>query len=127
MRIVGTIGGLAALALSIFSTTVSVAADGDVVGVTTAATLISTGTPPRRAERILEVGTDLFVDERVVTSDSGRLHLMFRDGSSLMVGPKSDLVLDEYVFQQYIEFFWRYGIRIGRLCAWRSGAPCGYA
>lgn len=85
----------AVLLLPVFAS----AAEGPVqVGVTTAATLVATGTPPSRAERILEVGTDLVANERLVTSETGRVHLMFRDGSSLTVGPNSDLVLNEYLY-----------------------------
>jgi hypothetical protein len=66
--------------------------------VTTAATLIVKGKPPRLAERVLEVGTDLVANERITTSDTGRIQLLFRDGSTLGVGPNSDLVLDTYLY-----------------------------
>ena len=48
--------------------------------------------------RRLEVGANVFANERLVTSQSGRAQLIFRDRSSLIVAPNSDLVLDEYVY-----------------------------
>jgi hypothetical protein len=68
------------------------------VGVASAATLIATGKPPHQPERVLEIGTDLVEDEKITTSETGRIHLLFRDGSTLTVGPNSNLVLDTYLY-----------------------------
>ncbi len=64
------------------------------VGVASAATLVATGKPPHQPERVLEIGTDLVENEKITTSQTGRIHLLFRDGSTLTVGPNSNLVLD---------------------------------
>jgi hypothetical protein len=56
------------------------------------------GTPPNRPTRTLHVGTDVVSHERVETSEEGRTQLLFLDESSLNVGPNSDLVLDEFVY-----------------------------
>ena len=48
--------------------------------------------------RRLEIGTNVVANERLVTSKSGRAQLIFRDRSSLIVAPNSDLVLDEYIY-----------------------------
>ena len=65
------------------------------IGTTTAVTVLTTGQPPGAAVRRLEIGTNVFANERLVTSQSGRAQLIFRDRSSLIVAPNSDLVLDD--------------------------------
>lgn len=68
------------------------------VGVASAATLIATGKVPKQPERVLEIGTNLVQNEKITTSATGRIHLLFRDGSTLTVGPNSNLVLDTYLY-----------------------------
>lgn len=89
-------------AISILSSIVPVqpvqAAGDSPIGVTTAATLVVRGTPVGSESRVLEVGTDLRANERVDTSETGRAHLLFKDGSTLSVGPNSELVLDSYIY-----------------------------
>ncbi len=68
------------------------------IGVTSAVLPQATGTPPDGEPRVLNVGTDVVVDERIVTGKVGKTHLLFLDGSALTVGPGSDLVLDEFVY-----------------------------
>lgn len=68
------------------------------IGVTSAVLPDATGTPPQSAPRVLQVGTDVVADERIVTGEDGKTHLLFLDGSALTVGPGSDLVLDEFVY-----------------------------
>ncbi|MEQ9641761.1 MAG: FecR domain-containing protein [Alphaproteobacteria bacterium] len=68
------------------------------IGVTSAVLPQATGQAPQAAPRVLEVGTDVVVDERIVTGEIGKTHLLFLDGSALTVGPNSDLVLDEFVY-----------------------------
>jgi len=70
----------------------------DTVGVTAAVNPQATGTPPQRATRTLNVGLEMFRNERVVTGPEGKTQLQFVDGSALTVGPNSDLVLDEFVY-----------------------------
>ncbi|MEQ9641760.1 MAG: FecR domain-containing protein [Alphaproteobacteria bacterium] len=68
------------------------------IGVTSAVLPQATGTAPESAPRVLEVGSDVVADERIVTGEVGKTHLLFLDGSALTVGPGSDLVLDEFVY-----------------------------
>ena len=68
------------------------------IGVAAAVRPAAKGTPPGGAERILSVGADVVVDELVVTGKAGQTHLLFRDGSTLSVGPNSSLVLDRFVY-----------------------------
>lgn len=44
------------------------------------------------------VGTELAQNDRLVTGEAGRLHLMLRDMSTLTVGAGSDIVLDRFAY-----------------------------
>ena len=98
MRVGGITLALSSMVCSIVVMAPAGATESGMIGVTTAATVISTGTPPNKNERILEVGTNMFANELVKTTDSGRAQLMFGDGSSLLVGPNSNVRLDKYVY-----------------------------
>ena len=56
------------------------------------------GKPPQQNERVLHVGIDMDADERVTTNAEDRAHLVFNDGSSVTIGPNSQVVIDKYVF-----------------------------
>ena len=58
----------------------------------------TTGTPPGGTDRTLVVGSDIVVKETVRTSAVGSSHILFPDQSSLNIGPNSELVIDEYVY-----------------------------
>ncbi|MBN9086200.1 MAG: FecR domain-containing protein [Reyranella sp.] len=58
----------------------------------------TTGTPPGGSARTLVVGTDVVVRETIRTSASGSSHILFPDQSTVNIGPNSELVLDEYVY-----------------------------
>ena len=68
------------------------------IGVTSAVQPDAKGTPPSAPPRILQVGADMVANEHVQTGELGKVHLLFLDGSALTVGPNSDLVLDEFVY-----------------------------
>ena len=68
------------------------------IGVAAAVRPQATGTPPEQDSRILNVGIDLFANERIETGPSGQTHLLFRDGSSISIGPRATLVLDSFVY-----------------------------
>jgi hypothetical protein len=70
----------------------------DEIGVTTATNPATRGTPPQRPTRVLHIGTNVISRERVQSTGSGSAQLLFFDRSSLTVGPNSDLVLDEFVY-----------------------------
>jgi hypothetical protein len=74
------------------------AALADTVGTAAAVRPASTGTPPGGSVRTLEVGTGIVSRERIQTTGTGSLQLMFNDKSTLTVGPNSDLVIDEFVY-----------------------------
>ena len=68
------------------------------IGVTSASVQPVRGTPPQQASRVLQIGVDVQANERVQTDAGGRAHLLFVDGSALSIGPDSDVVLDEFVY-----------------------------
>ena len=68
------------------------------VGVTAASITDARGKPPISPARNLETGLEVFFNEKVSTDDSGRVQLLFRDGTSLTVGAGSEMTIDEYVF-----------------------------
>ena len=68
------------------------------IGVTAAVNPEATGTPPVSDTRVLQVGTDMVADERVTTTASGQVQMLFLDESALTIGPNSDVVLDRFVY-----------------------------
>ena len=58
----------------------------------------TTGTPPGGSDRTLVVGSDIVIKEMVRTSAVGSSHILFPDQSSLNIGPNSELVIDEYIY-----------------------------
>src|SRR5688572_10312642 len=52
----------------------------------------------RGATRALSVGSDLFSNELVRTGEDSNAQLLFRDQTTLSVGPRSEVTLDKYVF-----------------------------
>ncbi len=47
---------------------------------------------------MLTVGTNVFTQERIVTGERGQTQMLFLDESALTIGPNSDMVLDEFVY-----------------------------
>ncbi len=66
------------------------------VGAAAAVRPSSTGTPPGGSTRTLEVGTKIVSKERIRTTGSGSLQVMFNDKSTMTIGPNSDLVIDQF-------------------------------
>ncbi|MEO8668269.1 MAG: FecR domain-containing protein [Bauldia sp.] len=70
------------------------------VGSAAAVKPASTGTPPGSASRTLQIGTEIQARERIQTTQSGSLQVMFLDKTTLTIGPNSDLVVDDFVFKK---------------------------
>lgn len=68
------------------------------VGVVTASTLAVTGTSGKKLERILKTGTYLIVGERIETANGSRVDILFRDGSSITMGPNAHLVIEKFQY-----------------------------
>ncbi|HET7715086.1 MAG TPA: FecR domain-containing protein [Bauldia sp.] len=73
-------------------------ARSETVGAAAAVRPTSTGTPPGGSSRTLEIGTGIVSKERIQTSGSGSLQVMFNDKTTLTIGPNSNLVIDEFVY-----------------------------
>lgn len=72
--------------------------EGTRVGVTGAVNPATTGTPPNTSPRLLAVGTDVVFREKITTTAAGQAQILFLDQSALMIGPNSEVTLDEFVY-----------------------------
>lgn len=59
---------------------------------------LTEGTPPEQAPRALSNGDTVHQHERIVTSTEGKAQILFSDESTLTLGPGSELVLDELIY-----------------------------
>jgi trimeric autotransporter adhesin len=73
------------------------------VGIAASVVPDATSTPPRGQIRQLAVGQNVVYSERIATGPIGRTQMLFLDGSALTVGPNSDVVLDEFVYDPQTE------------------------
>jgi hypothetical protein len=91
-HLIGLLGTTALLAL------VAAAPASAEIGVTSVTSGAPLGQPPAQPERVLRVGIDVTANERVTTKVDDRAHLVFLDGTSLTVGPSSEVILDKFVY-----------------------------
>jgi hypothetical protein len=88
-----------AFALAVVALPAAIAqADTQRVGVTSAVNPAAAGTAPGATARQLVVGDDVIFRERVITTDEGQAQILFLDQSTLMIGPNSTVVIDEFVY-----------------------------
>ena len=73
----------------------ALAASGVALGVDQSATLEGKAGP-----RILAVGSDVFIGDKVVTDASGLVELRFSDRTRLVIGPRSSLVIEDYLLRE---------------------------
>jgi hypothetical protein len=73
-------------------------ARSETVGAAAAVRPTSTGTPPGGSARTLEIGTGIVSRERIQTSGGGSLQVMFNDKTTMTIGPNSNVVIDEFVY-----------------------------
>ena len=97
MTFVRRVSALVASAIAL-TVVVAVNAQDTEIGVTAAVNPEAAGTPPSQARRVLAVGTNVFSQERVVTGERGQTQMLFLDESALTIGPNSDMVLDEFIY-----------------------------
>ena len=71
------------------------------VGVASAVTPKATSKPPGAATRTLKIGKSVFYNERITTSESGVVQVLLVDGSTFTVGPRSNLVIDKFVYNPH--------------------------
>jgi trimeric autotransporter adhesin len=68
------------------------------VGVDSAVNPDATGTPQGGAPQRLTLGQDVLFNEHVATSAAGQTQILFVDASTLTVGPNSNMVIDQFVY-----------------------------
>lgn len=73
----------------------TLAASGQALGVDPDAAAETKG-----ASRTLVVGADIFIGDRIVTDTKGLVQILFSDNTRLVVGPKSSLVIDDYLLRE---------------------------
>jgi hypothetical protein len=88
MTAVGLSIALAAIALS------AMAASGTALGVKQQAEADTSGT-----SRVLTVGADIFIGDKVNTGPAGQVQIKFSDQTELVVGPNSSLLIEDYLLR----------------------------
>lgn len=68
------------------------------IGVAAAVNPEAESTPPAKETRVLNVGLNVFHNEVIRTSGKGQAQMLFADQSALTIGPNSEVVLDEFVY-----------------------------
>jgi len=68
------------------------------IGTATAVNPSSEGTPPGGSTTTLTVGARVLHKERIHTSPTGSVQLLFLDKSTLSIAPNTSLVIDEFVY-----------------------------
>ncbi|HJU19890.1 MAG TPA: hypothetical protein VJ770_25845 [Stellaceae bacterium] len=68
------------------------------VGVNGAVNVEATGIPPNAPPRRLVIGQPVIFNEHVTTNRLGQTQILFVDASSMSIGPNSDLVIDQFVY-----------------------------
>src|SRR3984885_14253835 len=76
----------------------SAAARADTVGTAGAVNTATSGTPPGAPTRVIEIGTQVVANEKIQTTATGSVQVLFIDKTTLNVGPNSTLVIDRFVF-----------------------------
>lgn len=86
---------LSSIALLLLVAQPTLAASGTAVGVDPAARL-----EDKAGTKTLVVGTDVFIGDRVVTDAKGLVQIRFSDRTKLVVGPRSALVIEDYLLRE---------------------------
>ena len=76
----------------------SAAARANTVGTAGAVNTTSSGTPPGAPTRVIEIGTQMVENEKIQTTATGSVQVLFIDKTTLNVGPNSTLVIDRFVY-----------------------------
>ena len=76
----------------------SAPACADTVGTAGAVNTTSSGTAPGGATRVIEIGTQVVENEKIQTTATGSVQVLFIDKTTLNVGPNSTLVIDRFVY-----------------------------
>jgi len=84
----------------LFASTVLVAmpALAQEVGTAAAVNPQSHGTPPSGETQVLRIGARIVHKERIQTTSSGSVQVLFADKTTLNVGPNSNLIIDTFIY-----------------------------
>jgi hypothetical protein len=89
---------LLALVVALSQPSTTIAAEGMRVGTAAAVKENVTASGTGEAPRPLNIGEDVFFNERVITTKSSSAVLQFRDRSTLEVGPNATLIINRSVY-----------------------------
>jgi hypothetical protein len=70
----------------------------DTIGAAGAVNTTSSGTPPAGEPRVIEIGAQVVENEKIHTTASGSVQVLFIDKTTLNIGPNSTLVIDHFVY-----------------------------
>ena len=73
-------------------------AQDDKAGIAAAVNPQATAQPPNAKTEVLHIGQNVIRNERITTQNEGQVQLLFVDGSTLTLGPNSEIVIDEFVY-----------------------------
>ena len=76
----------------------SAGANADTVGTAGAVNTATSGTAPGAPTRVIEIGTQVVANEKIQTTATGSVQVLFIDKTTLNVGPNSTLVIDRFVY-----------------------------
>ena len=68
------------------------------IGVNSAVNPEATGIAPSAPPRRLLLGQEVVFNERITTGAEGQTQVLFVDQSAMTVGPNSDMVVDQFVY-----------------------------
>jgi hypothetical protein len=68
------------------------------IGVNAAVNPDSTGASPGGTPQLLAIGQPVVFQEHITTAANGQTKILFRDESSMSVGPNSDLTIDQFLY-----------------------------
>lgn len=86
------------LALCAVLPLLAVPSAAETVGTAAAVNTAAHGLAPGGTIRALTLGSNIVENERITTDDAGLVQVLFADGTTLTVGPRSDLVIDRYIY-----------------------------
>lgn len=94
---------LPAIALLVWAANAAPAAAQANIGAVRSVTVYAYGTPEGDDRGALFARTRVFAQERIETVRTGGLNIEFVDGTVLRLGSSSDLILDEFVYDDDTE------------------------
>src|SRR5262249_7662675 len=74
------------------------AAPADVAVAQTVGTAGAVNPQVQGGDRVLQVGSGIIFRERIITSTSGSTQVLFIDKTTLNVGPNSNILIDEFIY-----------------------------